>query len=148
MNFISPVAGTPLPSLKPVRSGAYSVLITTKGFVIGDPAAFDIPELASEISRLASGSGFVNGRLHLCSRKFPMYYPGSEPRLLLVSHHLTIIPLQSVPAALREKFHSHVQLLPECENPEPEVLLNVLPAFEIYEEGKRVAATCLGSKSS
>lgn len=108
--------------------------MTTKGFVVADPMAFGLPELLEETAVLPTGSGFINGHLHLHSRKFPMYYPGSSPKLLLASRHLTVMPFHAVPDTMRDQFKKGLQDLPDMESPDPEMLRNVLPCFEIYQD--------------
>ena len=134
MIFLSNVTGPPLATPKPVRCGSYSALMTTKGFVVADPMAFGLPELLEETAVLPTGSGFINGHLHLHSRKFPMYYPGSSPKLLLASRHLTVMPFHAVPDTMRDQFKKGLQDLPDMESPDPEMLRNVLPCFEIYQD--------------
>ena len=140
MNFLTTITGPPLTTGKPIRFGSYSLVVTNKGFVIGDPMAFEAPGFAQEIAGLPTGSGFINGRLHLHSRQFPMYFPDSKPRLLLVSPHLVIMPLHLVPRAMLEPLKHELRGFPDLESPDPEMLRNVLPSFEIFRESGRLAA--------
>ena len=136
MTFLTNVTGPPVATAKPLRTGSYNLLLTEKGFVVGDPRAFEMPELSREVTSLRTGSGFVNGRLHLHSRRFPMYYPGSVPKLLLISPHLTVMPLDAVPPVIREQLKKEVKVLPELDIPHPDVLRNVMPGFEIFQDNE------------
>ncbi len=140
MKFISNVTGLPLPTPKAMRWGAYSILLTARGFVVGDPEAFGLPGLLEEAALLPGGSGFTNGRLHLRSRNFPMYYPDSSPRLLLVSQQLTVMPFQAIPEGMREGFLKLVPCPAGFGNPDPELLRNVLPCFEIYQDARKLVS--------
>ncbi len=140
MQFISFVTGPPVPTTRPVRCGSYAALLTTNGFVVADPAAYGIPDLWEEAVRLPSGSGYIHGRLHLRSRHLPMYYPGSSPRLLLISPHLLIMPIHAAPAAMQQEFRKQVVGFQDIGEPDPEVLRNVLPCFDNFEDGGRLAA--------
>lgn len=140
MNFLTNVTGPPLATGKPIRFGSYSLIVTAKGFVVGDPLAFNEPGLAGEIAALTTGSGYINGHLHLHSRQFPMYYPETKPRLLLISPHLVVMPLNQVPAAMREALKHELRGFPDLESPDPEILRNVMPCFEIFQDSGRMAA--------
>lgn len=140
MNFLTKFTGPPLATGKPIRFGAYNVLVTRNGFVVGDPMAFNDPGLTREIASLPTCSGFINGRLHLHSRQFPMYYPESKPRLLLVSPHLVVMPLDDVPAAMRAPLKHELRGFPDLQSPDAEILRNVMPCFEIFQDTARMAS--------
>ena len=135
MTFLTNFTGSPLPTAKPIRHGSYHVLLTSNGFVVGDPLAFQDPKLLDEIASLRTRSGFINGHLHLHSTRFPLYYPGSSPRLLLSSRHLTVMPLGSVSSPMMEAISGCLPSPQDLGNPNPDLLRNVLISFEIYEDG-------------
>ena len=70
-----------------------------------------------------------------------MYFPGASPRVLLVSRRLTIMPLRSAPQALLDMITQQIECPPDFGNPDPELLRNVLPVFEIYQDAGRFAAS-------
>ena len=137
MDFLTNVTGPPLAAVKPIRYGSYHILLTAKGFVVGDPRAFDRSSLLQDAGSLRTGSGFINGCLHLQSRRFPMYFPGSVPRLLLVSPHLAITTLDAVPPGMKEQIQQALPHLPELPRPDPAILRNVMPCFEIFQDANR-----------
>ena len=139
MKFLTNVIGPPIPTDKPIRSGSYSILVSAKGFVVGDPEAFGIPGLAEESGSLPTGSGYINGHLHLHSPHFPMYYPGSSPRLILISRRLTVIPLSLLPVEMQSRLKKQIMCFQEFAAAKPEILLNVLPCFEIFQDSTSFA---------
>ena len=139
MKFLTNVIGHPLQTDKPLRSGSYAFAVTTKGFVVGDPEAFGIPELVQESASLRTGSGYLNGHLHLHSKQFPMYYPGTSPRLLLMSQKLAVMPLRLVPQPLQGQLEKPLLSIPDFVHPDPDILVNVLPCFEIFQDGLMLA---------
>jgi len=139
MKFLTNVIGHPIQTDRPLRSGSYSLAVTTKGFVVGDPEAFGISKLIQESASLRTGSGYLNGHLHLQSKHFPMYYPGCSPRLLLVSQKLTVMPLRLVPQPLQSQLEKPLLSVPDFVHADPEILVNVLPCFEIFQDGLLLA---------
>lgn len=140
MNFLTDITGPPVVTRKPVWIGSATCILTTRGYVICNPAWFNMPELMLEASSLATGCGFCHGRLHLSSRNFPMYFPGSSPPMLLVSRRLVVMPWQGVPPENQALFRK--VLPPGAVVPEPsaDLLRSVLPWFEVYEERASLAS--------
>lgn len=141
MEFLTNYTGLPIPTSKPLRNGSYHVVVTKGGFVIGDPQAFAMPSLAREAAALPTGSGFTCGHLHLYSTRFPMYFPGASPRLLLVSRCLAVMPLRSVPQPLFDAISQQIDCPPDFGVPDAELLRNVLPSFEIFHDASLSATS-------
>lgn len=134
MNFLLSVIGRPIPTKRAIRILATTALVTENGFVVCDPAAFLMPQLEKEANLLATGCGYVNGHLHLSSRQFPMYFPESSPRMLLMSHRFAVLPFDRLPAEHKEVFLKELPKDIEIPSANPEVLRNVLPWFEVFQE--------------
>lgn len=134
MYFLTDIIGLPLPTSKPVRPGDGTAILTERGFVVCDPSNFGLPDLYLEATSLPSGSGYLNGHLHLSSRNFPMYFPGSSPPMILLSRRICVLPFQEVPADTQALFLRYLAQSVEIPRPAPELLRNVLPWFEVFEE--------------
>lgn len=134
MNFLMNVIGRPIPTKRAIRILATTALVTEHGFVVCDPAAFLMPDLEKEADRLATGCGFVNGHLHLSSRQFPIYFPESSPRMLLMSHRFAVIPFDRIPDENKAVFLKELPKDIQIPSADAEVLRNVLPWFEVFEE--------------